>query len=178
MLVSGAIGYDDALSAQVDPDGAVRLSAGNNIVGGEPAAAPVNATAANITAVDTLVRSNTSARASGAFTAGPTQPLPRSPTPLSSEGQFFVEGSGVFVGDTSATLSIGANQRGGADSSLIIESVDANGIAGNAAVNISGGTLSATSLEIYADGEPQAATGGNSQGGRAEEHTSELQSLM
>src|SRR3546814_4635990 len=54
-----------------------------------------------------------------------------------------------------------------ADGSLIIESVDANGIAGNAAVNISGGTLSATSLEIYADGEPQAATGGNSQGGTA-----------
>src|SRR3546814_4635185 len=67
------------------PDGAVRLSAGYNIVGGELAAAPVNATAANITAADTLFRSNTIARASGAFTAGPTQPLPGSPTPLSSD---------------------------------------------------------------------------------------------
>src|SRR3546814_532849 len=90
MLVSGAIGYDDALSAQVEPDGAVRLSAGYNIVGGELAAAPVNATAANITAADTLFRSNTIARASGAFATGPTQPLPGSPTPLSSEGPFLI----------------------------------------------------------------------------------------
>src|SRR3546814_13682180 len=97
----------------------VRLSAGYNSVGGELAAAPVNATAANITAADTLFRSNPIARASGAFTAGPTQPLPGSPTPLSSEGPLFVEGSGVFVRDTRATLSIRANHRGGADGNLI-----------------------------------------------------------
>src|SRR3546814_16299339 len=76
MLGSGAIGYDNALSAQVEPDGAVRLSAGYNIVGGELAAAPVNATAANITAADTLFRSHMIARARGAFTAEPTQPRP------------------------------------------------------------------------------------------------------
>ncbi|HJS11819.1 hypothetical protein [Sphingopyxis sp.] len=167
MLVSGAIGYDDAVSA-TEEDGAVRLSAGYNIVGGELATTPVNATAANIAAGDVLFRSNTIARASGAFVGAPTLQLPGSPSPLSSEGQFFVEGNGIFVGDSSATLSIGTGQRGGADGSLIIESVNAAGIAGNAAINVSGGTLSAgNSLEIYADGEPQAAAGGNSQGGTA-----------
>ena len=93
MLVSGAIGYDDAAAAQVEPDGAVRLSAGYNIVGGELAAAPANATAANITAGDSLFRSNTIARASGAFVATPTQTVPGAPPPLSSAGLFSVEGA-------------------------------------------------------------------------------------
>ncbi len=167
MLVSGAIGYDDALSAQVDPDGAVRLSAGYNIVAGELAATPVNATAANITAGDTLFRSNTIARASGAFAAAPTQQLPTTPPPLSSAGQFFVEGSGTFIGDASATLTIGAGQRGGATGTLTVQSGGANGAAGNAAVNVTGGTLSAPgALTIRASGVADAVTG-NAQGGTA-----------
>lgn len=167
MLVSGAIGYDDALSAQVDPDGAVRLSAGYNIVGGEIAAAPANATAANITASDTLFRSNTDAHASGAFAAGPAQQLPASPPPLSSEGQFFVEGSGTFIGDASATVSIGANQSGGATGSLTVQSGGRGGTPGNAAVNVTGGTLSTpAALTISASGTPDALTG-DAQGGTA-----------
>src|SRR3546814_11386931 len=90
MLGSGAIGYDDALSAQLEPDGAVRLSAVYNIVGGELAAAPVNATAAHITADDTLFRSNTTTRAIASYTPPLPPPLPRSPTPLSSESLMFV----------------------------------------------------------------------------------------
>lgn len=167
MLVSGAIGYDDALSAQVDPDGAVRLSAGYNIVGGELAAAPANATAANISASDTLFRSNTVARASGAFAAAPTQPLPGSPPPLSSAGQFFVEGSGTFIGDASATVSIGANQSGGATGTFTVRSGGRGGTPGNAAVNVTGGTLAAPgALTISASGTPDALTG-DSQGGNA-----------
>ncbi len=167
MLVSGAIGYDDALSAQVDPDGAVRLSAGYNIVGGELAETPANATAANITAGDTLFRSNTIARASGAFVGAPTQTLPGSPPPLSSAGQFFVEGSGTFIGDASATINIGTGQLGGATGSFTVQSGGTGGAAGNAAVNISGGTLSAPgALTIQASGAADALTG-DSQGGTA-----------
>ncbi|WP_447953650.1 hypothetical protein [Sphingopyxis chilensis] len=167
MLVSGAIGYDDALSAQVDPDGAVRLSAGYNITAGELDATPANATAANITAGDTLFRSDTIARASGAFTAAPTQTLPPSPTPLSSEGQFFVEGNGTFIGDVSATVGIGPNQSGGATGSFTVQSGGRGGTPGNAAVNVSGGSLAAPgALTISASGTPDALTG-DSQGGTA-----------
>lgn len=167
MLVSGAIGYDDALSAQVDPDGAVRLSAGYNITAGELDTTPANATVANITASDTLFRSNTSARASGAFAAAPTQTLPPSPTPLSSEGQFFVEGSGTFIGDASATISIGPNQSGGATGTFTVRSGGRGGAPGNAALNVTGGSLAATgALTISASGTPDALTG-DSQGGTA-----------
>ena len=167
MLVSGAIGYDDALSAQTDPDGSVRLSAGYNITGGELNATPVNATAANITAGDTLFRSDTIARAAGAFVGAPTQQLPATPPPLSSAGQFFVEGTGVFVGDTSATLSIGTGQSGGATDSLTLLSGGVGAAPGNAAVNVTGGALSATGgLTIQSSGEAQPLTG-NSQGGTA-----------
>ncbi|MBO9694822.1 MAG: hypothetical protein J7499_01360 [Sphingopyxis sp.] len=167
MLVSGAIGYDDALSAQVDPDGAVRLSAGYNIVGGEIAATPANATAANITAGDTLFRSNTVARASAAFVATPTQTLPGSPSPLSSEGQFFVQGNGIFTGDASAAVNIGAGQSGGATGTFTVQSGGRGGLPGSAAVNVTGGSLSAPgALTIRATGTPDAVTG-DSQGGTA-----------
>lgn len=167
MLVSGAIGYDDALSAQVDPDGAVRLSAGYDIVGGELAAGPVNATAANIAAGDTLFRSDTAARASGAFVATPTQTLPGTPPPLSSAGQFFVEGNGTFIGDTSAAINIGTGQSGGATGDLTLRSGGSGGAAGNAAISVSGGSLSVTGvLAVQAPGEVDALTG-DSQGGAA-----------
>ncbi len=177
MLVSGAIGYDDALSAQVDPDGAVRLSAGYNIVGGELAATPVNATAANITAGDTLFRSNTVAHASGAFVATPTQTVPTTPPPLSSAGQFFVEGDGTFFGGTSASISIGTGQRGGAAGALTIQ---ASGIAdtltgdsqgGTARLTITGGSVTASAVTVEANGLGTTGTsgnGGSGTGGTAE----------
>ena len=167
MLVSGAIGYDDALSAQVDPDGAVRLSAGYNIVGGELATSPVNATVANIAAGDTLFRSNTIARASGTFAATPTQTVPGAPPPLSSAGLFSVEGNGSFTGDASATVNIGAGQQGGATGTFTLQSGGRGGTPGSAAINVSGGTFSAPgALTIRASGIPDAVTG-DSQGGIA-----------
>ena len=167
MLVSGAIGYDDALSAQVDPDGAVRLSAGYNIVGGELAATPVNATAANIVVNDTLFRSNTLAHASGTFVGEGLQLIPGSPPPLSSAGRIFVEGDGVFSGDAGATLTVGAGQQAGATGNLVVRSDGAIGTAGNVAVNVSGGTLSTGNLlQITSLSQPAAATG-DSQGGTA-----------
>src|SRR3546814_20748221 len=63
MLVSGQLGYDDAAVAQIDPDGAVVLSAGYNIIDGVIDTAPVNAVAANITVTDTIFRSDTTAHA-------------------------------------------------------------------------------------------------------------------
>lgn len=166
MLVGGAIGYDDALSAQIDPDGAVRLSAGYNIVGGEIADSPVNATAANISAADTLLRSNTIAHASGTFTATPTQTLPASPPPLSSDGQFFVEGNGSFTGDAGATLTMGAGQQVGATGSFTIRSGGTTAAAGNAALTVTGGTFTASDLAILASGTPDTVTG-DAQGGNA-----------
>ena len=167
MLVSGAIGYDDALSAQVDPDGAVRLSAGYNITNGEQNLAPANATAANIVANDTLFRSNTLARASGTFAGGALQQIPGSPPPLSSAGRIFVEGDGTFSGDAGATLNVGTGQQGGATGNLIVRSDGAPGAAGTVAVNVTGGSLTTGNLlQITALGQPATVTG-DSQGGTA-----------
>lgn len=166
MLVSGAIGYDDAVSA-TEEDGAVRLSAGYNITSGEQNLNPVNATAANIVVNDTLFRSSTVARASGTFVGAALQQLPATPPPLSSAGQIFVEGDGVFSGDTGASLTIGAGQQGGATGNLIVRSDGTAGAAGNVAVNVSGGTLSTGNLlQITSLGLPATATG-DSVGGNA-----------
>ncbi|SEH19048.1 hypothetical protein SAMN05428974_3170 [Sphingopyxis sp. YR583] len=167
MLVSGAIGYDDALSAQVDPDGAVRLSAGYNITNGEHNLAPANATAANIVVNDTLFRSNTAAHASGTFRGEALQQLPGSPPPLSSAGRIFVEGNAVFSGDAGATLTVGTGQQGGATGNLTVRSDGAIGAAGSAAVVVSGGTLTTGNLlQITSLAQPATATG-DSQGGTA-----------
>ncbi len=167
MLVSGAIGYDDALSAQVDPDGAVRLSAGYNITAGEQNLAPGNATAANIVVNDTLFRSNTLARASGTFVGAALQQIPGSPPPLSSAGRIFVEGDGVFSGDAGASLTVGTGQQGGATGNLTVRSDGAPGAAGSVSVNVTGGTLTTGNLlQITALGQPAPLTG-DSQGGTA-----------
>ncbi|KQZ73158.1 hypothetical protein ASE06_12095 [Sphingopyxis sp. Root214] len=166
MLVSGAIGYDDAVSA-TEEDGAVRLSAGYNITSGEQNLNPANATAANIIVNDTLFRSSTVARASGTFVGEALQQIPGSPPPLSSAGQIFVEGNGVFSGDAGASLTIGAGQQGGATGNLTVRSDGVAGAAGNVAVNVSGGTLSTGNLlQITSLSQPATATG-NSVGGTA-----------
>jgi hypothetical protein len=166
MLVSGAIGYDDAVSA-TEEDGAVRLSAGYNITNGTQNLAPANATAANIIVNDTLFRSSTLARASGTFVGEALQQIPGSPPPLSSAGQIFVEGNGVFSGDAGASLTIGAGQQGGATGNLTVRSDGAAGAAGNVAVNVSGGTLSTGNLlQITSLSLPATATG-DSVGGTA-----------
>lgn len=167
MLVSGSIGYDDALSAQIDPDGAVRLSAGYNITGGELNAAPVNAVAANITVNDTLFRSNTLAHASGALVAQALSQVPGPPAPPPHLGRVFVEGNGTFIGDASATLTVGNGQVAGATGALTVQSGGTGGIPGNAAINVTGGTLSApNAITIQASGVAQSLTG-DSQGGTA-----------
>lgn len=156
MLVSGQIGYDDALSAQIEPDGAVRLSAGYNITGGELNAAPVNATAANITVNDTLFRSDTIARASGAFVGEALQPT--SPS-FPNQGRIFVEGNGTFIGDASATINIGANQAAGATGDLTLRSGTAGSV-GVPTINVTGGELTVGgALAINADGVVDAVTG-------------------
>src|SRR3546814_14260818 len=79
MLVSGQLGYDDAAVAQIDPDGAVVLSAGYNIIVCVIDTAPVTAVAANITSTHTLFRSDPPDHASRPFLA---QPVAMSPGPL------------------------------------------------------------------------------------------------
>jgi hypothetical protein len=168
MLIRGSIGYDDALSAQVDPDGAVRLSAGYNIVAGELATAPVNATAANITVNDTLFRSNTVARASGAFLGQPLAPLPPPFLPAAPPphiGRVVVQGNGTFIGDASATFNVGPNQLVGATGNFTVQSGGVGGAPGNSSVNVNGGGLSVGgNLAITSTGALNA-TSGDSQGG-------------
>ena len=166
MLVSGQIGYDDALSAQVDPDGAVRLSAGYNITAGELSAAPVNATAANITVNDTLFRSNTIAHASGAFVGQALQETSPSSL-LPNQGRVFVEGNATFIGDASATLIVGAGQSVGATGDFILQSGGIGTERGNSSLAINGGQFSVDgNLVVSALGALNATTG-NAQGGIA-----------
>lgn len=165
MLVSGQIGYDDAVSAQIDPDGAVVLSAGYNIVGGQIAGNPVGNAAANITINDTIFRSDTAARASGDLLAQPlaTVPVggPVSVPPPPHLGRVIIEGNGLLVGDRSATFNIGAGQLGGTTGNLELRST-----AGNASMVVSGGQFFApfgnlsvvAGRTVLADGSTQAGS--------------------
>ncbi|APW72141.1 hypothetical protein BWD40_04020, partial [Sphingopyxis granuli] len=176
MLVSGQVGYRDATIVQTDPDGAVRLSAGYNIVGGEIDASTVNGPAANITVGDVRFLSNTTAHASGAFLGQSQQQLPAvPPTGPAPErpGEIHVEGEGLFIGDASAALVVGtggSGQSAGADGNLTIES---SGATGDASVTVRdggsifvGGLPGGGTLAIRADGRTDPVTGIN-QGGTA-----------
>ncbi|WP_137752657.1 hypothetical protein [Sphingopyxis sp. L1A2A] len=169
MLVSGSIGYDDAVSASTDPDGAVRLSAGYNIFNGELDGAPANALAANITINDTLFRSNTVARASGALLGQPLLQVPSggpsSFVPPPHLGRVVVQGDGLFIGDASATFNLGAGQVIGATGNLTLASGGANGAGGNAAMNVNGGQLlTGGMLAVLAGGQIDATTGSSTAG--------------
>lgn len=171
MLVSGQVGYDDALSAQIDPDGVVRLSAGYNVTNGELNAAPANATAANITVNDTLFRSNIIARASGAFVGQPLQLVPTgAPGPVPpppEQGRIFVEGDGIFIGDASATFNVGAGQIAGATGNFAVQSGGVGGAPGSASIVVNGGLVGAGGdLTVNAQGAVDPASG-FSQGGTA-----------
>lgn len=176
MLVSGQVGYRDAITAQTDPDGAVRLSAGYNIAGGEIDASTANGPAANITVGDVRFLSNTTAHASGAFLGQSQQQLPAVPPtgPVPERpGEIHVEGEGLFIGDASAALVVGtggSGQSAGAGGNLTIES---SGATGNASVTVRdggsifvGGLPGGGLLAIRADGRTDPATGIN-QGGTA-----------
>ncbi|MGB3792694.1 MAG: hypothetical protein WA978_08150 [Sphingopyxis granuli] len=176
MLVSGQVGYQDATIVQTDPDGAVRLSAGYNIVGGEIDASTANGPAANITVGDVRFLSNTTAHASGAFLGQSQQQLPAVPPtgPVPERpGEIHVEGEGLFIGDASAALVVGtggSGQSAGADGNLTIES---SGATGDASVTVRdggsifvGGLPGGGTLAIRADGRTDPVTGIN-QGGTA-----------
>jgi len=176
MLVSGQVGYRDAVTAQTDPDGAVRLSAGYNIAGGEIDASTANGPAANITVGDVRFLSNTTAHASGAFLGQSQQQLPAVPPtgPVPERpGEIYVEGEGLFIGDASAALVVGtggSGQSAGADGNLTIES---SGATGDASVTVRdggsifvGGLPGGGTLAIRADGRTDPVTGIN-QGGTA-----------
>lgn len=162
MLVSGQIGYD-AVSAQVDPNGAVILSAGYNITNGQIAGGPVGNAAANIVVNDMIFRSDTTVHASGALTAGPLATLPPPGgafVPPPHLGRLIVQGNGLFIGDTSATFNVGPNQLGGATGNLELRSTT-----GNATMTVNGGLfLTPGALSIVAgsavqpDGSTQAGT--------------------
>ncbi|NIJ35588.1 hypothetical protein FHR22_000237 [Sphingopyxis panaciterrae] len=161
MLVSGQIGYDDALSAQVDPDGAVRLSAGYNIVDGEIAAAPAGPGTGNITVNDTLFRSSVVAHANGAFVGQPLSEIPIADTPDSAHvGRLSVQGDATFIGDASVTMTVGANRAAVTNGNLTIQS------GGTTSVTVDGGQLTTSgNLSILANSIADAA--GNGLGGSA-----------
>ncbi len=135
MLVSGQVGYDDAVVAQAQPDGAVILSAGYNVSGGDIVTGPINDLESNITVADIIFRSDTVARARGAFIGRSQLTLFSSAPP--NEGNVFVEGNGLFIGDQSASLDIQLDQAGGASGNLIVQSRGPGG----AEVNVNTGEL-------------------------------------
>ncbi len=169
MLVSGQIGYD-AVTAQTEPNGAVRLSAGYNITNGELNAAPVNATAANITVNDTLFRSSVFARASGNFFAQALQQVPPPFLPAAPPphiGRIFVQGNGVFIGDSSARMDINAGQIAGTTGDFTLQSGGLGGVGGSSQLNVNGGQLGVGgTMTVSANGAADAVTG-NAQGGIA-----------
>lgn len=168
MLVSGQIGYDDAASAQIDPDGAVRLSAGYNIVDGEFADAPVAGGTGNITVNDTLFRNDVVAHASGAFVGRPISeiPPPIFDTPdVAHVGRISVEGNATFIGDASTAITVDANRFVGATGNLVVQSGIA-GTAGVTTVTVNGGQIGTSGdLSILANGVADAA--GDAAGGSA-----------
>lgn len=162
MLISGQLGYQDAVVAQTDPDGAVVLSAGYNIENGAVSGPAVGA--ANITIADTIFQSSVNARASGDLLAGPLATIPVGgpvvAAPPPHIGRLVVQGNANFIGDASATLNVGANQLVGATGNMVVQSNGANGVAGNATVNVTGGGLAVLgTLNIAANGVVDAVTG-------------------
>jgi filamentous hemagglutinin family protein len=157
MLVSGQIGYQDAVSAVTDSDGAVILSAGYNITGGAIDTAPASSVGANITINDTLFRSNTIARASGDFLGQPIDTIPPvggAFVPPPQLGRILVQGNALFEGDNSATINVGAVQAVGATGQFIVRSKAAS------AITVDGGQLAAgTDILVSASRDANVVTG-------------------
>ncbi|NJS15473.1 MAG: hypothetical protein HC788_13830 [Sphingopyxis sp.] len=88
MLVSGQVGYADPVLAQVDPNGAIRLSAGYDIFQGEIAANPnpVSTAAANVTLQDSIFNSDIVARASNDLLGAPISTIASPPAPAAAVG--------------------------------------------------------------------------------------------
>lgn len=170
MLVTGQVGYQDAVVAQTEPDGAVVLSAGYNIVNGALAAAPVNATAANITVNDTIFQSSVTARASGAFVGQPIATIPTggpaTSVPPPHIGRLIVQGNATFIGDASASLAVGTGQLVGATGNLTVTSGGVAGQPGSASVTSNGGQLVAVG-NLTINGGGRTAADGSAQGGDA-----------
>lgn len=171
MLVNGQVGYQDALVAQTEPDGAVRLSAGYNIAAGEMDFAPVNATAANITVNDIIFQSSVTARASGAFVGQPIATIPQpggnlAAVPPPHLGRFNILGDGIFIGDASSTLTINAGRAANVTGNLTINSAGAGGTAGVTSATVAGGQLIVGGNLTIAAGQ-QAGTGAALTGGDA-----------
>lgn len=170
MLVSGQMGYDDAVTAQTDPDGAVVLSAGYNVVNGQIDGSPVGNAAANITVNDTIFLSDTTARASGTFLG---QPLSTIPTGLPIAfippqlGRIAVQGNALFIGDAGATINVNAGRAVSATGDMIVRSGGNAAGPGSAAVNVTGGAFGVLGdLVIEAGGVVDGVTG-DSDGGDA-----------
>ncbi|QNO28497.1 hypothetical protein EEB18_005980 [Sphingopyxis sp. OPL5] len=173
MLISGQVGYRDAVTAQTDPDGAVVLSAGYNVANGVIVGAPVGTAAANITVNDTIFQSSVTAHASGAFVGQPIASIPAGgpvvAVPPPHLGRLIVQGNATFIGDASATVSVGNNQIVGATGNFVVASNGSGGQAGNAAINVNpgGGLAVLGNLSLLGAGRPDAVTG-NSTGGSAQ----------
>lgn len=127
MLVAGQVGYDAAAVASVEPNGAIRLSSGFNIFGGEVANNPVNANDANITINDSRFTSALTARASQDLLATPLGTIdPISPiSPIT--GRIIFDQNATLTGDNSATALVSNGQEILAASGLTLRS----GVAGN-----------------------------------------------
>ncbi len=220
MLVSGQVGYQDPVSAQVDPNGAIRLSAGYDIVFGEIAANPnpTGTGAANIGVQDIIFNSDIIARASNDFVGAPVNTIYSGPpifVPPPQQGRIRFNGSALLQGNNSARLSIGNQQQilafgglqlvapgragdpglaeinltynaatpgarpglgvtGGAlqiSAPGFTDPLTGNALGGTARLNVNGGLVVATDLNITANGAGTyfgTSTGATGTGGTAE----------
>ncbi|MEY4270723.1 MAG: hypothetical protein RLZZ58_1939, partial [Pseudomonadota bacterium] len=140
MLVSGLVGFDDAAAAAVEPNGAVRLSAGFNITSGEIDAAPASAAAASLGMTDIIFNSAVVAHASNNLVAAPTGtiytgPPIAGPPPLQI-GRVFYLGGATLTGDNIALVQVGNQQVVGAVGAFNVISGGRGTAPGTAQVNV------------------------------------------
>ncbi|PKP96623.1 MAG: hypothetical protein CVT74_16500, partial [Alphaproteobacteria bacterium HGW-Alphaproteobacteria-13] len=161
MLVSGQMGYYDAVSAVADPNGAVILSGGYGIGYGGIGNSPGNGVAADIAIADARFRGHVEIHASGTLLAGSAEPA------SAGERQIAVEGNALFTGDRGASLTVGTGDAMTIDGDLVLQSRGAGG----ARVQVDGGQLIVGGdLLVSADVAAESfndAGGGDAQGGTA-----------
>lgn len=115
MLVAGQVGYRDPVTAQVEPNGNIRLSAGFNVAAGEIVQTPGSAVAADMVIRDIIFNSELIARASNNLDAAPVSTIPTAFPPTAALppqlGLLRFNQDAVLIGDNRSTMTI-RNQQG------------------------------------------------------------------
>jgi hypothetical protein len=140
MLVAGQIGYRDPVTAQVEPNGAIRLAAGFNMFGGELTQNPGSTTAANMVVNDVIFNSALVAHASNNLDAAPVGTIPAASAaafaPPAQQGRLRFNQDALLIGDNRATLTLGNQQAAVALANLTLVSGGRAGGTGTVQVSL------------------------------------------